>query len=122
MTDDAMQKLKGRRVNTEMLMFGEVVLFKLPKVPSMPGDFQDRFEMGVWLGCLVRSGEHIVGTKNGVYTVGHVTPRSEDKKWSRELVMELKGTPKEPVPGSGTAKMRAFSKTKEEHGGIMNKE
>ena len=110
----AMQKLKGRRVVTPMLPFAESVLFKLPKVPSMPGDFQSRFEQGIWLGCLVRSGEHIVGTGKGVYTVSQVTRRPEDKKWSSELVDNLKGVPQEPVPGSGSSKMHAYAKPKDD--------
>ncbi len=109
----AMQKLKGRRVITPLLPFGEVVLFKLPKVPNMPGDFQDRFETGIWLGSLIRSGEHLVGTADGVYTVSQIMRCSEDKKWSSELVDGLKGTPREPVPGSGR-KLHAYAKSKED--------
>ena len=110
----AMQKLKGRRVVTQMVPFGEAVLFKLPKVPNMPGDFQDRFETGIWLGLLVRSGEHLVGTERGVYTVSSVMRCSEDRKWSTELVDNIKGTPREPVPGSGSHKLHAYAKNKDE--------
>ena len=110
----AMQKLKGRRVITPMLPFGEAVLFKLPKVPNMPGDFEDRFEVGIWLGCLIRTGEHLVGTGKGVHTVSQIVRCTEDKKWSSELIEGIKGTPKEPVPGSGTHKVRAYAKQKED--------
>ena len=61
----AMHKIKGRKIHAPMIPFGETVLFKLPKVPRMPGDFKDRFEIGTWVGCTVRSGEHLVATEGG---------------------------------------------------------
>ena len=109
----AMQKVKGRKVNTPLVPFGETVLFKLPKVMNMPGDFQDRFESGVWLGCTVRSGEHLIGTTRGVYKVSSVMRRAEDKRWSSEMIKGIQGSPMEPVPGSGTSRITAFAKTKE---------
>ena len=65
-----------------MIPFGEAVLFKLPKVPRMPGDFNDRFEIGVWVGCTVRSGEHLIATQGGVFKASSVLRRAEDKRWS----------------------------------------
>ena len=97
----AMQKMKGRRVNVPWIPFGESVLFKLPKVPNMPGDFQDRFEIGIWVGCTIRSGERLVATDRGVFKVSSVVRRAEDKRWSHDLITQMKGSPKEPVPGSG---------------------
>jgi len=110
----AMQKMKGRTVNVPWVPLGETVLFKLPKVPNMPGDFADRFEMGVWVGCTIRSGEHLVGTDKGVFKVSSVIRRPEDGRWSRELVAGIKGSPKEPVPGSGSSKVVAYSKHRDE--------
>lgn len=110
----AMQKMKGRRVNVPLVPLGESILFKLPKVPNMPGDFRDRFEEGVWLGCTIRSGEHIVGTEKGCFKVSGIVRKSEDRRWSAEAVAKIKGSPKEPVPGSGTSKMVAFSKHRDE--------
>ena len=109
----AMQKMKGRRVNVPWIPFGESVLFKLPKVPNMPGDFRDRFESGIWVGCTIRSGEHLVATEKGVYKVSSVVRRAEDKRWSPELIEKIRGTPKEPVPGSGKSNLVAYSKNKE---------
>ena len=110
----AMQKMKGRRVNVPLVPIGESVLFKLPKVPHMPGDFRDRFEEGIWVGCTIRSGEHIVATEKGVYKVGSVVRKPEDRRWSAEAISRIKGSPKEPVPGSGSSKMVAFSKHKDD--------
>ena len=79
----ALQKMKGRRVNVPWIPFAESVLFKLPKVPNMPGDFRDRFENGVWVGCTIRSGEHLVATEKGVFKVGSIIRKPEDKRWSK---------------------------------------
>ena len=42
-----------------------------------------------------------------------VLRRSEDKRWSHELISQMKGTPKEPVPGSGKPNLVAYSRSKE---------
>ena len=110
----AMQRIKGRKISAPMVEFGESILFKLPKVKNMPGDFEDRFEVGLWLGCTVRSGEHIVGTKSGVHKVSSLMRRSDDKRWSAEMIKDIKGSPMEPMPGSGQSKIRAFARMKED--------
>ena len=109
----AMQRLKGRKTNVPWVEFGETVMFKLPKVPNMPGDFQDRFESGIWLGCTVRSGEHLIGTAKGVHKVSSVLRKAEDRRWSAEAIKNITGSPMEPVPGTGSSKITAFSKKRE---------
>ena len=111
----AMQKMKGRRVNVPWIPFAESVLFKLPKVPNMPGDFRDRFENGVWVGCTIRSGEHLVATEKGVFKVSSVVRKPEDRRWSSEAIKSIKGSPKEPVPGSGSSRLIAYSKHRSDH-------
>ena len=109
----ALEKIKGRKVNTPLVPFGEVVLFKLPKLPHMPGDFRDRFERGVWVGCLARSGEHLIATDKGVFTVSTLQRCSDDQRWSGDLIRNIKGNPREPVPGSGSGKLHAYSKKRQ---------
>ena len=109
----AMQRLKGRKVSTPLAEFGETILFKLPKVRTMPGDFENKFETGIWLGCTVRSGEHIVGTPRGVYKVSSIMRKAEDRRWSLEMIKDVNGSPMEPIPGSGQSKIRAFARQKE---------
>ncbi len=110
----AMQKMKGRKVNVPWVPFAEAVLFKLPKVPNMPGDFANRFELGIWVGCTIRSGEHLVATPKGVFKVASVHRRPEDARWSKEMISEIRGSPKEPVPGSGSTRIVAYSKHRED--------
>ena len=110
----AMQRMKGRKTNAPWVPFGESVLFKLPKVPKMPGDFRDRFEEGIWVGFTTRSGEHLVATIKGIYKVSSVMRKAEDKRWSGEAISKIQGSPKEPVPGSGSSGIVAYSKTRED--------
>ena len=42
-----------------------------------------------------------------------VIRRAEDKRWSPELIEKIKGTPKEPVPGSGKSNLVAYYMNKE---------
>ena len=62
--------MKGRTSLTELLPFGEHILFKIPKTGVAVVSFEDRFESGVWLGYSIRDGMHLVGTATGVYKVG----------------------------------------------------
>ena len=75
--------MKGRRVNTRLAEFGEVVFFMLPKTRDMPGKFDNKWSEGVWLGCDVRSGEHLVGLDTGVYRVGDVRRKPKDSRWHK---------------------------------------
>ena len=109
----AMHNIKGRKLHAPMIPFGETVLLELQKVPRMPGDFKDRFETGTWVGCTVRSGEHLVATEGGVFKVSSVIRRSEDKRWSAEKIHQMKGNPQEPVPGTGSSKIVAYAKHKD---------
>ena len=63
----ALQRIKAQRSHRPMIPFGEAVLFKIPKTKAKVGDFEDRFEKGIWLGLTVQSGENIVGTPEGVF-------------------------------------------------------
>ena len=94
--------------------FGETVLFKLPKVPEMPGDFRDRHEQGIFLGSTLRTGEYLVGCPSGVYTVSSCNRCSEDLRWSMEMMRQVRGTPREPTPGSGSHRLVAYAKKREQ--------
>ena len=57
-----------------------------------------------------QSGEHIVGMNDGVYRVGGVLRCGPDKRWSADLIKNLKGTPAEPRPGSGSDTIPTYAK------------
>ena len=106
----AYQLMKGRRCAAKLVPFAETVLFKIPKTGTRVGAFEDRWETGCWLGFIMRSGEHLVGTATGVFKVSAVMRRTADKRWSADIVNRVKGTPEEPVPGSSNRRITAFAK------------
>ena len=106
----AYQQMKGRRSNSKMVCFGETVLFKIPKTQHRIGSFEDRWESGCWVGSMVRSGEHLVGTGRGVFKVSTIMRRTVDKRWSEQMVKDVVGTPEEPVPGLGSRRVPAYAK------------
>ena len=64
----------------EDLQVGETAMFKVPETRRRIGDFEDRFEEGVWLGMTAQSGENIVATTDGVYRVGGVMRTAPDQR------------------------------------------
>ena len=78
------------------------------------GDFEDRWEAGIWVGFVVRTGEHLVATSKGVFKVSTVMRRSPGRRWSAELVQKIAGSPKEPVPGSSLRRIPAFTRSFED--------
>ncbi len=106
----AYQLMKGRRSNAKMVPFAETVLFKIPKTQHKIGDFEDRWERGVWLGFIMKTGEHLVGTARGVFRVCTVMRRPSDKRWSAQLLRDIGGSPAEPVPGAVGRRIPAFAK------------
>ena len=78
----AMQLIKGRRSNTELVPFGESVLFRIPHGKSKPGKFEEQWEFGVYVGFVIRSGESLVATKDGVFRVTSIRRRPSSERWS----------------------------------------
>ncbi len=96
-----------------MVPFAEVVLLKIPKTQHRVGDFEDRWHRGVWVGFVMRSGEHLVATDKGVFRVSTVMRRPPGRRWSAELIKKIAGSPKDPVPGSTLRRIPAFAKKNE---------
>ena len=55
----SLQLMKGRTILTELVPFGETVLFKLPKPGNAVGSFEDQWEEGIWIGSTIRDGMSI---------------------------------------------------------------
>ena len=58
-----------------MVPFAEMVMFKIPNTKHRVGSFEDRWELGCWVGIVPRSGEHLVATDTGVYKVSTIPSR-----------------------------------------------
>ena len=109
----SLTRMKGQKTHRPMLPFGEAVMFKIPMTKRRIGDFEDRFEKGVWVGMTVQSGENIVATKDGVYRTGGVIRCAPDQRWSADKIMTIVGTPSEPRPGSGSDVIPTYAKHRE---------
>ena len=106
----AWQLMKGRRSRTPLVPFGEVVMFKIPKTNRRIGSFEDKWEKGVWAGVESRSGEHLVGTAEGIFKVSTIKRRPADQRWSLEMIQSIAGSLQEPTPGSGQRRIQAYAR------------
>ena len=82
----ALQMLKGQRSNGQLAEFGELEHFLIPKTKDMLGKIEDRWSEGIWLGCDVRSGKHLIGMTDGVFRVSTVRSKTSDTRWSPDRV------------------------------------
>ena len=102
----AYQRVRGRSCKTPIAKFGERVLYKEMKDgKSTAAKIDSTWHSGIWLGLKGRTGEHIVGTSEGVVKAYTVRRRSEDERWSVEEVNGMKGTPSQPKPGGEELKV-----------------
>ena len=93
-----------------MVPFGESVLFKIPHGKNKPGKFEEQWEFGVYVGFVVRSGESLVATKDGVFRASSIRRRPSSERWSKAMLDEMRGTPGNPIPGSSHRRAPAFAK------------
>ena len=84
----------------KLVAFGECVLFKVPKGATKPGKLEEVWEHGVYVGFVIRSGESLIATPDGVFRVSDVRRRPLDARWSTNMLDRIVGTPETPVPGA----------------------
>ena len=108
----SLQFMKARITLTEILPFGEHVMFKIPRTGDAVGSFEDRWDSGVWLGCNIRDGMHLVGTRTGVYKVGTLQRKPDGEQWSADLVRNVTGSPLQPESGVEKRRVTTFAKHK----------
>ena len=76
--------------------FGSAVDAKVRDEETERSNFDSRFIPGIWLGRATESGEHTVGTAQGVYTVRSVRAKNDQEIWNSGLIKSMKGTPWAP--------------------------
>ena len=77
---------------------GTVMFFQIKTVHRNKGTPAKR--MGIWLGISERIEEVLIGTKYGVVKCRIVNRLDEEARWNKNGVMEMKGAPWEPIPGT----------------------
>ena len=60
-------------------------------------DIEDRD--GVYLGHARSANEVLIGTPGGVVRAYSFRRRAEGRRWNKQAIQEMKGTPKQPDPG-----------------------
>ena len=94
------QRIRGRRCSMPIAVFGERVLYKeLADGKADRGKIDSDWKDGIWLGIRGRTGEHIIGTPEGVVKAWSVRRRPDEEKWDISVVNAVKGTPARPKPG-----------------------
>ena len=97
----AYQRQTGRVCRSEVVPFGEKVLYRQSK---RPGERKEAMEVkwreGIWLGHARSSQEVLIGTEEGVVGAWTVRRLIESQRWDKDLLVNMKGTPKRPDPNS----------------------
>lgn len=90
------ERLKGKKFDKEVAELGECVWWLKPKSAGKD-KFESRWESGIWLGIRDESGEHLIGTKEGIRRARTIRRRgSDEERWNIREVDEMKGIPWEP--------------------------
>ena len=110
----AYRRITGRDWNQEILEFGERVLYKPLKDNAAANKMDERFHEGVWIGFNTHSKEHLIGTPEGVIRARTLRRRPMSERWSHQAVLGVRGTPRNPTPGSESDKVLVRIPTPEE--------
>ena len=84
------ERLMGRKLREEMLMFGERVWYKRRE---QSGDLSSRWGGGVWVGRRWGSIANIIITEEGALEARNIRRRPDGEKWSKEVVENIRATP-----------------------------
>ena len=86
------ERWKSKRAKRTLCEFGERVLY-LPLKGARNGKLEAKFEYGIFVGVLERSGEAIISTEAGMVKARTVKRLLEENRWKPELVINMVGTP-----------------------------
>jgi len=96
----AHERIRGRKCNTPVAICGEKVLYReLEDGRGERAKIETKWMDGVWLGIKNRTGEHVIGTPEGIVKAHSVKRRAAEERWDIEAVNAVKGTPGRPKPG-----------------------
>ena len=92
------ERLRGRPYRGEIAEFAETVHNKL--AIDTIGKADDRWSVGIWVGKTLRADEHLVGTSGGVKTCRSIWRRPEGKRFDKNALDRMVGSPWDPVPST----------------------
>ena len=88
----------GRRDNTPILEFGEMILY-MPAKPARGGKWEPRFHPGVFVGMLNSSSEEVVVTEQGMAIKtrsANIRRIPESERWDADRILEIRAVPWSP--------------------------
>ena len=95
------QRLRGKKSSVRFGVLGEKILFRpLKQSGGKLNKLEQRWRPGIWLGIADKSGQAIVGTKDGCRRVYYVRRLPKEDAWDQELIKEIAGTPWDLVAGT----------------------
>ena len=95
------QRLRGRRMQPELVEFGESVFCQPLKHLDM-GKAEARWMPGVFLGIKLGSGEKVVATEDGIIKVRSIKRRLESERWNEHEQQWINRFPWKPYSDSET--------------------
>ena len=87
----AHESIKGRKSKREMLEFGESAIFIPVNDNTAIPTAEIRSTIGIWIGVDEGTGEHIVGTTEGIFATRTVRRRPPNVRWDAEAVNAMRG-------------------------------
>ena len=93
------QRLRGRKLQAELLEFGECVHFQ-PLDHSKLGKAELRWMDGVFLGIRLSSGEKLIGNEEGIFKVRSIRRKLESERWDLKQLDQISSFPWKPYHGT----------------------
>ena len=85
------ERWKSKQARRPLCEFGEKVLY-LPLKGARNGKLEAKFEYGMFVGVLERSGEAVISTRTGCIKARTVKRLVEDSRWKADFVQNMIGT------------------------------
>lgn len=92
------ERIRQERCMVPLANFGEMVMY-LPMKTTRESKGIPSKKHGIWLGIIERIKETIIGTRNGVVKCRTTSRLSECDQWNKDMILQMRGSPWEPVPG-----------------------
>ena len=92
------ERIRQERCEVPLVPFGELVMY-LPMKTATSSKGEPATKPGAWLGIIERTEESIIGTYNGVVKCRTINRMADGEQWHRDMVLGMRGSPWEPVPG-----------------------
>ena len=85
-------RIRANATVPEIPKFAEAIYFKPAKTVAIAKD-DPKFRVGIWLGFIDHTNEHLIGTTKGVIKCRAIRRKDETEQFSMIDIESMKGTP-----------------------------